>query len=186
MGSDTILPSQSTKVNLRAVLVRSLHDCGVRPEQLTHKDKDIMMANSIKEKIEETGHTIAEKANEIGHKLGEKAEVTKDWVKEKAHQTGNRIEEMTEKVTNSAKETFGETGPAGTTTDIAEHMDVITSCGTKIGRVDHVQGSQIKLTKNDSADGQHHLIPTSWVARVDSHVHLNKTCGEAKSEWQSA
>ena len=76
--------------------------------------------------------------------------------------------------------------PAGTVADITEHMDVIGSCGNKLGKVDHVEGSYIKLTKNDSADGQHHLIPTSWVSRVDSHVHLSKNCGDAKREWQTA
>lgn len=72
------------------------------------------------------------------------------------------------------------------TTNIREHMDVIGSCGMKLGRVDHVDGDRIKLTKNDSADGQHHYIPSNWVARVDEHVHLSKDCGAAKQEWQTA
>ena len=32
--------------------------------------------------------------------------------------------------------------------NIREHMDVIGSDGTKVGTVDHVQGSEIKLTKS--------------------------------------
>ncbi len=69
--------------------------------------------------------------------------------------------------------------------DIREHMDVIGSCGNVLGRVDHVEGGKIKLTKNDSPDGLHHFIPMSWVERVDSQVHVSKDCGEAMSEWES-
>ena len=69
---------------------------------------------------------------------------------------------------------------------IREHMDVIASCGKKIGVVDRVEGDSIKLTKQDSSDGQHHMIPKDWVARVDEHVHLNKTCSEAAREWENA
>jgi hypothetical protein len=109
-----------------------------------------------------------------------------DWAKEKTHQVGNRIEEVTQKAEHKAKETFGDSADAASSTaDISEHMDVVGSCGNKLGRVDHVQGSQIKLTKNDSADGRHHLIPTSWITRVDDQVHLSKSCGEAASEWQT-
>ena len=49
--------------------------------------------------------------------------------------------------------------------------------------VDHVQGDSIKLTKNDSADGKHHLIPQSWVDHVDTHVHLKKNSAETEREW---
>ena len=42
-------------------------------------------------------------------------------------------------------------------TDIKEHSNVIAACGTKVGDVDHVQGSDIKLTKH--GDGKHHLMP---------------------------
>ena len=71
-------------------------------------------------------------------------------------------------------------------TTIKEHMDVICSCGTKLGRVDHVEGSNIKLTKNDSPDGRHHTIPTAWVERVDDHVHISKNSADAMREWKSA
>lgn len=144
------------------------------------------MAESFKDKVEEAGHKLAETATKVGHKVGETVEEAADWAKEKTHQVGNRLDEAAQKAEHKAKETFGETGPAGTLADIREHMDVIGSCGNKLGRVDHVEGSHIKLTKSDSPDGQHHLIPTSWVSRVDSHVHLSKDCGEAKREWQPA
>ncbi len=145
------------------------------------------MAQSFKGKVEETGHKIAETATEVGHRVGEKVEEATDWAKQKAHQVGNRIEEAAQKVEHKAKETFGTScGTAMTTADIREHMDVIGSCGNKLGRVDHVEGANIKLTKNDSPDGMHHRIPMSWVARVDEHVHLNKDCGQAKREWTTA
>ena len=41
-------------------------------------------------------------------------------------------------------------------------MEVYASCGTKVGKIDHVYGDTIKLTKSDSPDGMHHTIPTAW------------------------
>jgi len=76
-------------------------------------------------------------------------------------------------------------GGTDCSSQICERMDVVASCGTKIGVVDHVEGDSIKLTKKDSSDGQHHLIPKSWVARVDEHVHLNKNSEEARKDWNS-
>ena len=70
--------------------------------------------------------------------------------------------------------------------NIREHMDVIGSDGAKIGTVDHVQGSEIKLTKSADADGKHHLIPLAWVAKVDAHVHLSKGAQDVKKNWKEA
>jgi hypothetical protein len=70
--------------------------------------------------------------------------------------------------------------------NIREHMDVIGSDGVIVGKVDHVQGSDIKLTKSSDASAQHHLIPLSWVARVDQHVHLSKSAQDAKAQWKAA
>jgi hypothetical protein len=64
-------------------------------------------------------------------------------------------------------------------------MDVIASCGKKVGVVDHREGNAIKLTKKDSPDGQHHFIPDGWVERVDSHVHLKKNSQETEQGWKS-
>lgn len=69
-------------------------------------------------------------------------------------------------------------------TEIREHVDVIGSCGNVLGKVDHVEGNSIKLTRGD--DGQHHFIPLRWVDHVDEHVHLNKDCGEARRQWYLA
>jgi len=144
------------------------------------------MPESIKDKVEDAGYKLAEEATEVGHKIGEKAEEAADWAKEKVHQAGNRIEEVSQKAGYEVRETFGGAGGrAKSTGDITEHMDVYGSCGNKLGKVDLVIGNSIKLTKNDSPDGLHHLIPLDWVQRVDDHVHLNKNCGEAKAEWQT-
>jgi hypothetical protein len=137
------------------------------------------MADGIKGKVEEAGHTIAEKAKEVAHKVSEGVEKATDWVKEKAHQVGHRADEAAQKAGHTAQEC----GVAKGTSDIREHMDVIGSCGNKLGVVDHLEGGQIKLTRKDSADGQHHFIPVGWVARVDEHIHLSKGCGDAKKEW---
>ena len=81
------------------------------------------------------------------------------------------------------------TGSCGTQTDkgvasIRERMDVIASCGKKIGVVDHVEGDTLKLTRKDSKDGQHHFIPSGWVDHVDSHVHLKKNSEETEKNWK--
>ena len=65
-------------------------------------------------------------------------------------------------------------------------MAVYSSCGCKVGVVDHLEGSSVKLTKNDSPDGQHHYVPVDWVARVDEHVHLSKNADETKAGWTGA
>ncbi len=70
---------------------------------------------------------------------------------------------------------------------IAEHMEVLASDGTHVGTVDRLEGSdRIKLTRTDSTDGQHHYIPRSWVARVDNHVHLDKTAADVRRGWTAA
>ena len=70
------------------------------------------------------------------------------------------------------------------TTAIREHMEVLGSDGGHVGKVDKIQGSDIELAKFDLGAGlKHHLIPVSWVERVDDHVHLNLTKDDAKARW---
>lgn len=70
---------------------------------------------------------------------------------------------------------------------IKEHMEVVGSDGQKVGVVDKVEGSSVKLTKNDpTAGGQHHTFPVSWVADVQGSVKLNKSSQEARQQWQTA
>ncbi len=72
------------------------------------------------------------------------------------------------------------------TNSIREHMDVIAADGSRIGTVDHLEGeSRIKLTKNESDDGKHHLIPLDWVDHVDAHVHLSKSASDVRSNWET-
>lgn len=71
-------------------------------------------------------------------------------------------------------------------TQIREHMEVKAADGRHVGTVDHMEGeSRIKLTKTDSEDGRHHLIPLDWVDHVNSHVHLNKDADAVRREWST-
>jgi len=59
---------------------------------------------------------------------------------------------------------------------IAEHMEIVGSCGNHVGTVDHVEGQMIKLTKSDSPDGRHKYLPLTAVASVDGgkvKTHMN-------------
>lgn len=72
--------------------------------------------------------------------------------------------------------------------DIKEHAKVEASCGCHVGTVDHLEGEDmIKLTRSDSeSHGKHHLIPLSWVDKVeDDCVILNKNKEEVFAGWQS-
>jgi hypothetical protein len=124
------------------------------------------MAGTIKEKIAGAGHAVADAAKNVGHRIAEGTEKAVDFVKEKTGMSG-RTE-----------------GSNAGICGIKEHMDVIASCGTKVGVVDRVEGNAIKLTKKDSRDGQHHFIPTDWVDHVDSHVHLKKNSMETEQSWK--
>jgi hypothetical protein len=70
--------------------------------------------------------------------------------------------------------------------EIFEHMEVRAADGRHVGTVDHMDGtSRIKLTRTDSDDGKHHLIPLDWVDHVDAHVHLTKNADDVRSQWFS-
>ncbi len=66
---------------------------------------------------------------------------------------------------------------------IQHHMGIRGQDGQDVGQVDHVEGDYIKVTRD--ADGQHHWIPDSLIARVDQYVHLNITAEEAAQQWRS-
>ena len=106
---------------------------------------------------------------------------------------GKNVQDRTQEIKDTVRRTEVEVDDArtaapsrtaladgGFASKIAEHMPVIGSDGAHVGTVDHLEGADhIKLTRTDSADGKHHLIPQSWVDHVDEHVHLNKTSTEA-------
>jgi len=71
--------------------------------------------------------------------------------------------------------------------NVREHMKVIGSDRQPVGTVDHIEGDEIKLAKNDpQANGQHHYIPSDWVEKIEGdQVRLNKSSSEACSEWRA-
>ena len=123
--------------------------------------QETIMSN-LKDKVADAGHAVADAAKTAGHKIAEGAKQATEFVKEKAGMCGA-------------------VNPQG----IQERMDVIASCGKRVGVVDHVEGGAIKLTRKDSPDGQHHFIPTGWVDHVDNHVHLKKNSAETEQGWKS-
>jgi hypothetical protein len=72
---------------------------------------------------------------------------------------------------------------------IAEDMEVVGSDGQYVGRVDRLQGSDIKLAAKDSeGGGRHHLIPVTWVDKVeaqDLRVWLDRPRDAAEAEWRT-
>lgn len=124
--------------------------------------------SDVKDRVADAASTVADKAKDAAHAVACGASRAVDYVK---GATG---------VGCSANgKDFGALA-------IKEGMDVIGCCGGKVGVVDHVEGSAIKLTKKDSPDGQHHFLPTAWVERVDEHVHLTKNAAEAKDGWRGS
>lgn len=69
---------------------------------------------------------------------------------------------------------------------IREHMEVVGSDGGHVGKVDHVLGGDIELSKLDFGSGfKHHLIPLSWVDMIQNDkVCLNLTRDAAKAAWR--
>jgi hypothetical protein len=58
--------------------------------------------------------------------------------------------------------------------------------GVHVGTVDYLEGNHIVLTKNDSPDGQHHMIPIDWVEKVEGNtVFLNCDADKVYREWQT-
>ena len=106
--------------------------------------------SSIKESATKAGQTVSDKAGDAVQAVATGVNKAAEFVKEKV---------------GLASQDKGVSG-------IQERMDVIASCGSKVGVVDHIEGSTLKLTRKDSKDGQHHFIPLTDVAKVDEHVHL--------------
>ncbi len=121
---------------------------------------------SVQDKIVDAGQAVADTAKTVGHKIADGAEQATDWVKDKTGMGASEGKDL---------------GVA----NIKERMAVIASCGKKIGVVDHIDATSIKLTRHDSPDGQHHFIPLGWVDHVDGHVHLKKNSMEAVQGWKS-
>src|ERR1700722_10903163 len=125
------------------------------------------MSKKHKFKFVSAGHTVADAAKNVVHKIAEGAEKAVDFVKEKTD-TGDSPENSQVDVST-----------------IKRHMNIIASCGTKVGVVRGVEGRAIKLTKSDSPDGLRHFIPLSWVEWVDESVHLNKNSKDTEESWMA-
>jgi hypothetical protein len=69
------------------------------------------------------------------------------------------------------------------TTQIRTHMEVVSSDDKHIGKVDHIIGEEIELTRSLGV-GKHHFLPLSLVARIDDKVRLNCTEDAAKRAWR--
>ncbi|HET9638581.1 MAG TPA: DUF2171 domain-containing protein [Allosphingosinicella sp.] len=69
---------------------------------------------------------------------------------------------------------------------VTEHMEVVGSDGTHIGKVDKVRGDRIILAKSDpNAGGMHHSVPCGWVDSVEDKVILNRTSASAMDSWRN-
>ncbi len=71
--------------------------------------------------------------------------------------------------------------------DIHPHMEIVGSDGHHVGKVDHVVGDDIQLSKLDLGAGlKHHMAPLAWVDRVEGdQVWLNRTRDAAKAAWKT-
>lgn len=77
---------------------------------------------------------------------------------------------------------------------IREHMMVHSSAGGEmnsvggqhVGTVDCIENGMMILKLNDSLDGKHQMIPTSWVESVEGEtVHLSKRFDDVMKDWSS-
>ncbi|HYJ82273.1 MAG TPA: DUF2171 domain-containing protein [Allosphingosinicella sp.] len=70
--------------------------------------------------------------------------------------------------------------------NVTEHMEVVGSDGTHVGKVDKVRGDRIILAKSDpAAGGMHHSVPCGWVESVEDKVILNRTSQSAMDSWRN-
>lgn len=88
---------------------------------------------------------------------------------------GDRVAELTER----GPLQFGKDADL-----IREAMDVVASCGSKVGVVETIEKDVLKLTRTSSPDGRRHSIPKSWVDRVDDRVHLGRTAADVIKDWK--
>lgn len=69
---------------------------------------------------------------------------------------------------------------------IENHMPVVSTDGTQIGTVDHLEGEKsVKLTRDEN--GKHHWIPLGWVTGVENgEVNIDRSVIHAKEEWSDS
>ena len=67
---------------------------------------------------------------------------------------------------------------------IREHMEVVGSDGKHVGKVDHVLGGDLQLTRSLGA-GSHHLLALTYVDTISGDkVRLSITEDEVKDRWR--
>ena len=70
--------------------------------------------------------------------------------------------------------------------EIQEDMTVVGSDGEHVGTVDKVEGDRIKLTKQDSPNGQHNFISSDLIESIDGDtVTLSQTAEETISTFEN-
>ena len=70
---------------------------------------------------------------------------------------------------------------SGMIDQVREHMTVVGPDGETCGRVDKVEGGQIKLTRHDSADGQHHYLDPGQIDCIEGdQIRLSQS-----PEWNN-
>lgn len=67
--------------------------------------------------------------------------------------------------------------------DIREGMQVIGSDGGMVGRVVGLHGDHIHLEPTAPVHAGDHIVPRSWIARVDDHVHLDREAALVREMW---
>lgn len=66
---------------------------------------------------------------------------------------------------------------------IKPKMPVVCSNNGQFALVDHIEGNNLKLTKD--AAGQHHYIPLDWITNVDDKVHVDRPGKQAMKDWST-
>lgn len=89
---------------------------------------------------------------------------------------------------NAGQQSQFDAGEIGQFRDqLREHMDVIDANGEHCGTIDSVDGDRIKLTREDSADGQHHYVEMGQIAGIEGgQVRLNSTSQAGQADSNAA
>jgi hypothetical protein len=88
--------------------------------------------------------------------------------------TANRQPQQFERSTGQSGGSFD--SDTSLTDRVREHMTVVGPDGQTCGKVDSVDGGRIKLTRNDSADGQHHYLDASHIEGIEGdQIRLIRT-----------
>jgi hypothetical protein len=68
---------------------------------------------------------------------------------------------------------------------IREYMDVVSADGYNVGNVERILATELSVSDESiAAVPSHHMIPFTWVERVDDKVRLNTTRDDAEQLWK--